>query len=129
MPFSEVSAKALYKALVDAEEAMNREELKTLQLCQQMPKHAMAAIKSMEYVKALMLQSEAELAWAKVWLFARNEMAVSDPEGLLNEEVAAEMLVEWTRAVDEVTALAEKWKELALRHWDVNLQTANWLFR
>ena len=41
-------------------------------------------------------------------------MAVSDPEGmdLQNGEVAAEMLVESTWVVDDVTALAEK-----LRCW------------
>ena len=33
-PFSERSARALYKALLDVEEAMNSEELRTLQLCQ-----------------------------------------------------------------------------------------------
>ena len=31
------------------------------------------------------------------------------------------MIVELTRVVDEVTALAEKWKEFALRPWEVNL--------
>ena len=75
MPFSERSAKALNKSLVDAEEAMNRDQVKTLQLRQQMPMHAMEAMKGTEEVKALLVQSEAELAGAKAWLFARNEMA------------------------------------------------------
>ena len=75
MPFSERSAKALNKSLVDAEEAMNRDQVKTLQLRQQMPMHAMEAMKGTEEVKALLVQSEAELAGAKAWLFARNETA------------------------------------------------------
>ena len=31
--------------------------------------------------------------------------------------------------VHDVTALAEKWKELALRHWEVNIQTDNWVIQ
>ena len=102
MPFSERSAKALYKALVDVEEVMNREELKTLQRCQQMHKHAKEARKGTEEVKALIVQSEAELTGAKAWLFARNEMEVSNPAGmyLQNQEVATEMIVEPTSVVD-----------------------------
>ena len=36
-PFGELSAKLLYRALKDVEEAMNNEELKTLHMCQQIP--------------------------------------------------------------------------------------------
>ena len=39
------------------------------------------------------------------------------------------MIVESTRVVDEVTALAEKWRELALKSYDVNLQTTNWVIQ
>ena len=48
---------------------------------------------------------------------------MSDPEGmyLQNRDVMTGMIVESTRVVDEVTALAEKWRELALRPLDMNL--------
>ena len=36
-PFSELSAKLLYRALKDVEEAINDEELKTSRMCQQIP--------------------------------------------------------------------------------------------
>ena len=39
--FSEKSAKMLYMAVNDVEEAMNDEELKTLRMCQQIPLQAM----------------------------------------------------------------------------------------
>ena len=92
----------LYRALKDVEAAMNCEELKTLQLCQQMPLHAMEARRGTEDVKDLMVQTELDLKAAKAWLFARNEMATTDPESvdLEDPEVATEMIVESTRAVD-----------------------------
>ena len=64
-------------------------------------------------------------------MFARNEMAVTDPEGidLGNKRVADEMIMESTIVVDDVTALTEKWKELALIHWEVNPQTAIWVIQ
>ena len=40
LPFVERSAKALYNALLDVEEVLNREEMKMLQLSRQMPAHA-----------------------------------------------------------------------------------------
>ena len=40
-PFSELSAKLLYRALKDVEEAMNDEELKTSRMCQQIQLKAM----------------------------------------------------------------------------------------
>ena len=123
LPFGERSAKALYKALLDVEEVLNREELKTLQLCRQMPAHAVEFRNRTEDVKWLPVQSEAELCVANAWLFARNEMAVSHQEcrDLQNRDVVTRMIVESTRVVDEVTALAEKWRELALRPLDMNL--------
>ena len=60
MPFIERSEKALFKALVDAEEAMNREETRTMQLCQHMPKRAMEARRETAEVKELLRQSEVE---------------------------------------------------------------------
>ena len=96
-----------------------------------MPVQAMEARNGTEEVKALIVQSEVDLRAAKAWLFARNEMATTDPESvdLEDPEVATEMIVESTRVVDEVTALAEKWKELALKSWEVNLQTDNWVIQ
>ena len=46
---------------------------------------------------------------------------------LENRDVVTVMIVESTMVVYEVTALADKWKELALRPWEVNLQEANWV--
>ena len=45
-PFSELSAKLLYRALKDVEEAMNDEELRTSRMCQQIQLQAMDARKS-----------------------------------------------------------------------------------
>ena len=56
LPFGERSAKALYKALLDVEEVLHCEELKTLQLCRQMPAHAVEAMKETAEVKALLAQ-------------------------------------------------------------------------
>ena len=70
LPFSERSAKTLYKTLLDLDELLNREELKTLQLCRQ----AIKATKGKKEVKVLLLESEAELAVEKACLFANNEL-------------------------------------------------------
>ena len=94
----------MYRALKDVETAMNDEELKMLRVCHQLP------LKAVE-------KTEVELKTAKAWLFARNAMATSlDQErvDLTDPDVAIEMIVESTTAVDEVTALAEMWQELAL---------------
>ena len=113
------------------EEVFNLVELKTLQLCRQMPAHAVEARNETDEVKSLLVQSGEELEGNKAWLFARHEMAVSDPEGmdLQNRDVVFVMIVESTSVVDDVTALAEKLKELALRPWEVNLQTAIWVIQ
>ena len=42
-PFSKLSAKLLYRALKDVEEAMNDEKLKTAKMCQKIPLQAMEA--------------------------------------------------------------------------------------
>ena len=76
LPFGERSAKALYKALLDVEEVFNLVELKTLQLCRQMPAHAVEARNETDEVKSLLVQSGEELEGNKAWLFARHEMAV-----------------------------------------------------
>ena len=63
------------------------------------------------------MQTDLDLNAAKAWLIARNEMATADQEGvdLEDPEVATEMIVESTKVVDKVTALAEKCQELALK--------------
>ena len=61
LPFGERSAKALYKVLLDVDEVLNREELKTLQLCRQIPAHTVEDRKGTEEFKSLLVQSEAEL--------------------------------------------------------------------
>ena len=58
-PFSELSAKLLYRALKDVEEAMNDEELKTSRMCQQIPLKAMEEMKGEWSVKDLMVRTEA----------------------------------------------------------------------
>ena len=55
-PFSELSAKLLYRALNGVEEAMNDEELKTLRMCQQIPLKAMESRKSSGAVKDLIVR-------------------------------------------------------------------------
>ena len=64
-PFSERSAKMLYRALKDVEAAIDSEELKTLRLCQQMALQAMEARRETEEVKDLMVQTEVDLKAAK----------------------------------------------------------------
>ena len=69
-PFSERSAKMLYRALKDVEEAMNDEELKTSGMFQQIPLQAMEARKSAGAVNDLMVRTEVDLKAAKRWLIA-----------------------------------------------------------
>ena len=57
-PFSELSAKLLYRALKDVEEAMNDEELKTVRMCQQIPLKAIEERNSLGAVKDLMVPTE-----------------------------------------------------------------------
>ena len=124
-PFSERSAKRLYRALKDVEMAMDDEELKMLRLCHQLTLKAVEVINGTHEVKDLMVHTEVELKTAKAWLFASNAMATSlDQErvDLTDPDVAAEMIVESTRVVYEVTALAEKWQELALKPHEVDMR-------
>ena len=58
-PFSELSAKLLYRALKGVEEAMNDKELKTSRMCQQIPLKAMEEMKGEWSVKDLMVRTEA----------------------------------------------------------------------
>ena len=131
-PFSELSAKLLYRALKDVEEAMNDEELKTSRMCQQIPLKAMEQRKSEGAVKDLMVRTEVDLKTAKRWLIARNLMVtVCDPEGvdMRDPEIASEMIVESSRVIDRVTELAEKWKELALEPFEVDMRIAQWIIQ
>ena len=128
-PFSERSAKMLYRALKDVEEAMNDEELKTARMCQQIPLQAMEARKGAGAVKDLMVRTEVDLKTVEMWLVARNEMVtVSDPDGvdMSDHDIAAEMIAESSRVIDQVTELAEKWQELALKPFEVDMQIALW---
>ena len=82
-PFSEMSAKLLYRALKDVEEAMNDEELTMAHMCQQIPRKSMEEWVSKGVVKELLVRTEVELKVAKRWLVARNLMVtVGDPGSL-----------------------------------------------
>ena len=114
----------LHKALKDVETAMNDEELKMLRLCHQLPLKAVEVAKGTNEVKDLMVHTEVELKTAKAWLFARNAMATSldhERADLTDLDVATEMIVESMSVVTEVTALAEKWQELALKPHEVDV--------
>ena len=105
-PFCERSAKMLYLALKDVEEAMNDEELKTARMCQQIPLQVMEASKGAGAVNDLMVRTEVDLKTAKRWLVARNEMVtVSDPDWVYmsDPDIAAEVIVESSRVIDQVT--------------------------
>ena len=67
--FGERSAKAFYKVFVGCGGGVEWRELMTLQLCRQMPAHAVEAMKETAEVNALLVQSEAELEVAKAWFF------------------------------------------------------------
>ena len=129
-PFSELSAKLLYRALKDVEEAMNDEELKTPRMCQQIPLKAMEEMQSKVAVKDLMVRTEVDLKTAKRWLMAWNLMAtVEDPDCLLmrDPDIATEMIVESSRVIDRVTELAEKWQEMALEPFEVDTKIVQWI--
>ena len=67
---------------------------------------------------------------AKRWLFTRNKMiTVDNPDGvdMHDPDLAVEMIVESTSLIDRVTELAEKWQELALKPFDVDERTTQWI--
>ena len=77
-PFSEDSARRLYRALKDVEEALNDQNLSTPRVLQQIPERAM---ESRQSASDLLVRTEVDLRTAKRWLFARNKMiTVDDPE-------------------------------------------------
>ena len=60
----------------------------------------------------------------------RNKMiTVDDPQGvdMHDPDLAVEMLVESTKVIDQVTELAEKWKELATKPCEVDERTIQWV--
>ena len=129
-PFSETSAKLLYRALKDVEEALNDLHLSTPRVFQQIPVRAMEAMMREGDVKDLMLRTELDLKTAKRWLTTRNKMiTVDDPEGvdMHDPDLAVEMIVESTKVIDQVTDLAEKRKEVALKPFEVDERTIQWV--
>ena len=56
-------------------------------------------------------------------------ITVDDPEGvdMHDPDLAVEMIVESTRVIDQVTELAEKWQELALKPFEVDERTTQWV--
>ena len=79
-----------------------------------------------------MVRTEVDLKTAKRWLIARNLMVtVGDPERLdmRDHEIASEMIVESSMVIDLVTELAEKWQELALEPFEVDMRIAQWIIQ
>ena len=131
-PFSEQSAKLLYGALKDVEEAMNDEELQMVRMCRQIPRKAMEEKLSWGAVKELMVRTKVDLKTAKRWLVARNLMVTGeDPDCLdiQDPDVATEMIVESSRVINRVTELAEKWQALALEPFEVDTKIVQWIIQ
>ena len=104
--FSELSARLLYRALKDVEEAMNDEELTMVHMCQQIPRKFMEERLSNGVVKELLVRTEVDLKMAKRWLVARNLMATGeDPDCLdiQDPDVATEMIAESSKVINRVT--------------------------
>ena len=83
-------------------------------------------------VNDLMVRTEVDLKTANRWLFARNLMStVEDPDCLImrDPDIATEMIVESSRVIDRVTELAEKWQELALEPFEVDMRIAQWIIQ
>ena len=94
-PFSEQSAKLLYRSLKDVETAMADEELQMVRMCRQIPRKAMEERLSTGAVKELLVRTEVDLKTAKRCLVARNLMATGeDPDCLdiQDPDVATEMI-------------------------------------
>ena len=79
-----------------------------------------------------MVRTEVDLKTAKMWLIARNEMVtVGDPQrvDMRDPDIASEMIVESAMVIDQVTELAEKWQELALKPFEVGTLIAQWILQ
>ena len=80
----------------------------------------------------MMVRTEVDLKTAKRWIIARNLMVtVVDPQSvdMRDPDIASEMIVESARVIDQVTELAEKWQELALKPFDVDTRIAQWIIQ
>ena len=74
-----------------------------------------------------MVRTQVDFKTAKRWLISRNEMVtVGDPQSvdMRDPDIASEMLVESAMVIDQVTKLAEKWQELALEPFEVDMRIA-----
>ena len=77
-----------------------------------------------------MVRTEVDLRTANRWLFAKNKViTVDDPQGvdMHDTDLAVEMILESTKVIDQVTELAEKWQELALKPFEVDERTTQWI--
>ena len=122
MPFSERSAKLLFRLLKDVEVGMDYAE-RTMDTWQQIPQRSMEERLSAGVVKELLVRTEVDLRTAKRWLVARNLMATGEyPDRLdiQDPDVATEMIVESSKVINKVTDLAERWKALALEPFEVD---------
>ena len=56
-------------------------------------------------------------------------VTVGDPEwvDMQDPDIATEMIVESTRVIDQVTEFAEKWQELALEPFEVDMRILPWI--
>ena len=121
-PFSERSAKLLFRSLKDVEVGMNYEE-RMMDSWRQIPRRSMEERLSAGVVKELLVRTEVDLKMAKRWLVARNLMATGeDPDRLdiQDPDVATEMIVESSKVINKVTDLADRWKALALEPFEVD---------
>ena len=81
-PFSDRSAKLMFRSLKDVETGMNYEE-RMLDGWRQIPRRSMEERLSAGVVKELLVRTEVDLKMAKRWLVARNLMATGeDPDRL-----------------------------------------------
>ena len=115
---------------MDVEEELNDMNLSTPRVFQQLPVRVMEARMNEGDVKDLMLRTELDLKTAKRWLMTRNKMiTVDDPEGedMHDPDLAVEMIVESTKVIDQVTELAEKWQGVALKPFEVDERTIQWV--
>ena len=112
------------------EEALIDMNLSTPRVFQQLPVRAMEARMREGDVKDLTMRTELDLKTAKRWLMTRNKMiTVDDPHGvdMHDPDLALEMNVESTKVIDQVTELAEKWRELATNPFEVDERTIQWV--
>ena len=79
-----------------------------------------------------MVRTEVDLKVAKRWLVARNLMATGEEPDCLDiqdPDVATEIIVEYSRVINRVTELAEKWQALALEPFEVDTKIVQWIIQ